>query len=280
MALLAVALLGTPLLDATATAQTKPTEPVPSERDEKVERAARMAELEAPPVSTLPRDTVPRRAHALPDAALDDLRADPAYAYDRVVVQQPSLWDQFMAWLSERLFRPASEAIPPDVQRWIIYLLAGAALAFALLKLLGADFGGVFRRRETAVATVQALDDLTAIDEVDLVALLADAERTGAGPLAVRLHYLLYLQALAARDLIDWAPATTNRAYALALEGSPRADLVPAFRDLTRLFEAAWYGDFEVDAELYAEVRRRFGAAMQALDGPTTPATASAEVAR
>ncbi|MEL7361621.1 MAG: DUF4129 domain-containing protein, partial [Bacteroidota bacterium] len=88
-------------------------------------------------------------------------------------------------------------------------------------------------------------------------------ERTEAWPLAVRLRYLRLLQALAERDLIVWAPATTNRAYALALEGGPRADLVPAFRDLTRLFEAAWYGDFDVDAALYAEVRRRFDVSME-----------------
>ncbi|MEO0743155.1 MAG: DUF4129 domain-containing protein [Bacteroidota bacterium] len=246
-----------------ALAQTKPTETATSERSEKIERAAALADKRSVSVAALPRDSSALAPRAVATPVLDGFRADPDFAYDRVVTQQPSLWDRLMQWLNDRFFRPAGESVSPDVQRWVIYGIAIAALVFAFLKLLGADFGGVFQRRERAAATVEALDDLTALDEVDLGALLTDAERTEAWPLAVRLRYLRLLQALAERDLIVWAPATTNRAYALALEGGSRADLVPAFRDLTRLFEAAWYGDFNVDAALYAEVRRRFAVSME-----------------
>ncbi|MEL6769885.1 MAG: DUF4129 domain-containing protein [Bacteroidota bacterium] len=248
---------------APALAQTKPTETATSERSEKIERAAALGDKRSVSVADLPRDSSALAPRAVATPVLEGFRADPDFAYDRVVTQQPSLWDRLMQWLNDRFFRPAGESVSPDVQRWIIYGIAIAALVFAFLKLLGADFGGVFQRRERAVATVEALDDLTALDEVNLGALLTDAERTEAWPLAVRLRYLRLLQALAERDLIVWTPATTNRAYALALEGGPRADLVPAFRDLTRLFEAAWYGDFDVDAALYAEVRRRFAVSME-----------------
>ncbi|MEM8598828.1 MAG: DUF4129 domain-containing protein [Bacteroidota bacterium] len=251
------------LASAPGWAQTKPTEVVPSERAEKIERGLLLLERERQAVAGLPRDSSALAPRSVPGAALKGFRADPDFSYDRVVTQQPSLWERFVQWVNDHLLRPAGDSVPPDVQRWLIYGLAMAALVFALLKLLGADFGGVFQRRERAAATVEALDDLTALTDVDLGVLLVDAERMEAWPLAVRLRYLRLLQALAERDLIVWAPATTNRAYALALEGGPRADLVPAFRDLTRLFEAAWYGDFDVDDALYAEVRRRFETSMQ-----------------
>lgn len=248
-----------------ASAQEKPADAVPSTRPEKVQRAAAVADAAPTPVADLPRDTTARAPRALPAATLEAFRADADFAYDRVVVQRPSLWERFLQWLDETLFQPAGEAVPAGVQRFLLYAAAVGLLAWALLRLLGAEFSSVFRRREATAATVEALDALDAIEDVDLAALLAEAERAEQWRLAVRLRHLRLLQALAARDLVAWAPDKTNRAYRLELEAGPRADLVPAFRDLTRLFEAAWYGDVDVDGALYAEVRRRFEAAQAAV---------------
>ncbi|MEM8557367.1 MAG: DUF4129 domain-containing protein [Bacteroidota bacterium] len=246
-----------------ALGQTKPDAVAPSTRDAKIERAAEVASQGTTSVlpaivSDLPRDSSALTPLVVPTDALDAFRADPDFAYDRVVVQQPSVWERIQRWFIETFLRPADDAIPEDVQRWIVYGLAIALLVFAVLKLLGADFGGVFQRRETTVATVEALDEIEAIEDVDLDRLLGEAERAETWPLAVRLRHLRLLQRLAAQDLIAWAPAKTDRAYLLDLEGGPRADLVPAVRDLTRLFQAAWYGDFDVDEALYADVRARF----------------------
>jgi len=70
--------------------------------------------------------------------------------------------------------------------------------------------------------------------------------------LAIRLQYLKILKLLTIRELIHWKPNLTNQSYVQELEKYPyHADFVR----ITRYFEFAWYGDFQIDESGFKEMK-------------------------
>nr|WP_235998370.1 DUF4129 domain-containing protein [Hymenobacter sp. BT559] len=136
----------------------------------------------------------------------------------------------------------------------------GATLLFAVLKLLQVDLTKVFGRAPRALPLAYETGQEN-IHELNFADALAQAEAAGNLRLAVRLGYLQLLKQLTDRDFIAWQPDKTNQAYLRELAASqPTAR--PAFAELTRQFEYAWYGELPVSAALYQQVResqRQFG---------------------
>ena len=198
-------------------------------------------------------DAEPARARALPPTELRAVQADPAYRYDQPVAERRSWTDRLKEAVARFLAR-AFEAVGPTGVQWIAYTLAAVAVGWALSRLLGADTGGLFGRRDRRRQTAGPLLDVEDIAEVDLAALLAAARAEGDWRAAVRLRYLVLLQALAAAGAIAWARDKTNRTYAAELRAwdaahsGDGAALAPPFAEATRLFERVWYGGLDGSA--------------------------------
>ncbi|RZK61438.1 MAG: DUF4129 domain-containing protein, partial [Hymenobacter sp.] len=149
----------------------------------------------------------------------------------------------------------------------IFYGLLGGTLVFAVLKFLQVDLTRVFGRAPRALPLDYEAGQEN-IHELNFTEALTQAEATGNLRLAVRLGYLQLLKQLTDRDFIAWQPDKTNQAYLHELAAS-RPAARPAFAELTRQFEYAWYGELPVPAALYQQVRaaqRQFG---QQLSGAT-----------
>ncbi|WP_198989997.1 DUF4129 domain-containing protein [Siccationidurans sp. BT559] len=167
---------------------------------------------------------------------------------------------RLMAWLWRWLapvFNTKGGRVAWDI---IFYGLMGATLLFAVLKLLQVDLTKVFGRAPRALPLAYETGQEN-IHELNFADALAQAEAAGNLRLAVRLGYLQLLKQLTDRDFIAWQPDKTNQAYLRELAASqPTAR--PAFAELTRQFEYAWYGELPVSAALYQQVResqRQFG---------------------
>ncbi|MFD1871594.1 DUF4129 domain-containing protein [Hymenobacter bucti] len=224
-------------------------------------RAAAPADtLLAPP---LPADAAAQPPLRRPAAErLRTLRNQHDFQYTDVTdaPASPSLWDRLLRWLWSWLGRLLDTRGGHLAWNTLWYGLMGATLVFTVLKLLQVDLTKVFGRapRSLPLAYEAGQENIHALNFTDA---LAQAEATGNLRLAVRLGYLQLLKQLTDRDFIAWQPDKTNQTYVHELAAS-RPTARPAFAELTRQFEYAWYGELPVPAALYQQVReaqRQFG---------------------
>lgn len=201
----------------------------------------------------LRHDTAPRTARPLEADRLADFRDDPAFRYDRDPAEAAGWWGRFLEWLGELLFGEAGEALGSRYVDWVFYGLALFGILYAVLRLLRMDRGGLFSRRQTPRLVFDLAEDDPRT--LDLDALIDEAVARQDFRAAVRLLYLKALRALAEAGRIDWQRDKTNHEYLAELRD---AALRRDFAGLTTLFEYVWYGDFPVDAGLFARVRPAF----------------------
>jgi hypothetical protein len=156
-------------------------------------------------------------------------------------------WNWFLKWLRGLL----GERTPVDtvtvtkaskVVQYIVYGLIGAAILFALWKLLPLLRSSRLRskkskRQERVVLGEKLSPEQTAAD------LLAEAEllaRSGDLRAAIRKGYIAVLLELADRKLLRLERNNTNRDYLKAL--SARQEIFESMKFLTGSFERHWYG--------------------------------------
>lgn len=205
----------------------------------------------APP---LPADAAAQPPVRRPPAArLRELRGQRELQYVEGTPEGASLWQRLLAWLWGLLspaFGTKGGRVTGNV---IFYGLMAATLVFAVLKLLQVDITRLFGRAPRALPLAYEAGHEN-IHELNFTDALGQAEAAGNLRLAVRLGYLQLLKQLTDRDFIAWQPDKTNQTYLHELATS-RPAARPAFAELTRQFEYAWYGELPVSAALYQQVR-------------------------
>jgi hypothetical protein len=99
--------------------------------------------------------------------------------------------------------------------------------------------------------------DATKVPEDQWLALAQDLIARGDLRLAVRAFYLASLSYLARRSLVNVQAAKTNRQYETELRRRTRdkTDVARLFSENARVFERAWYGDHEVNAQIVEHLR-------------------------
>ena len=205
-------------------------------------------------LASLPLAVAPLRPRPAPPV-VGEYRADPDFQYDTPQAQGPSLWERFWRWVGDKVFGPIAENTTWGFWQVVLAALAVGALGWVVARLLSADGGGVFGT--SAPSATGLLLDVEDIAAVDLGARLADALGRGDLRQAVRLRYLLVLQALDADGAVAWRRDKTNRQY-VAEVNAHRADLAGPFRQVTRAFDAVWYGERAVPAGLYDRLAALF----------------------
>lgn len=200
----------------------------------------------------VPSDTLTARAF---DAArIGAYKADPAYVYEREAVREPSWWERMKDLLSRWFEGLFGNEVGSYVMDNLLYIIAGAALVFAIYMLSKGGLRGFLHgtpRSQGEVAPAEEED----IREMDLPALIAEAEARGDHRRAIRLHYLLVLRKLVDQGILDWSPDRTDRDY-LAQIADPR--MRERFATVARVFQWTWYGGARIGAERYAELRGPF----------------------
>jgi hypothetical protein len=187
--------------------------------------------------------------------ALDKYLSDSDFQYDNTGVVNPTLWEQFKAWLWSLLERFLSDN--PDtvstVWDWIYYILIAGVIIFVIFRLFGMTFTGAFRKSVQNGLAVELLGE--DIHDMNFDQLIEEAAAQQNYRKAVRLLYLRTLKELTDREYIRWSPDKTNREYVHELSNS---DMRKMFEHLTLLFEYIWYGDFPVDRTLFEQARSLF----------------------
>ena len=133
------------------------------------------------------------------------------------------------------------------------YVFIAGVVVYVTLKLMGVDFSGLYRKKNSNEIPYETLgENIHAIEFADSI---AEAIAQKNYRLAVRLYYLKALKELTDREMIDWRINKTNRSYVYELN-SPT--LRPDFERITLQFEYAWYGDFPVDETQFLNIKNQF----------------------
>ena len=200
-------------------------------------------------------DTVAVRQARFDTTAINLLRANPDFDYDRTLNVQILWWDRLMKWIGhllERLFGSKTGGWLFSHLHWAILIFAMAFLVFFLRKRL---FHGVFTQEAGKARQVREIDE--DITQLDLDDLLANAERKGDWRSALRYQYLKVLRRLMDDGSIDFQPKSTDRDYLRQLKDPTQRAV---FGELSFLFKWAWYGDAPVDEARYRRLVPEFAA--------------------
>lgn len=137
----------------------------------------------------------------------------------------------------------------------LLILAAGlAALVFFILKSMGINMLGIFRKKP-ATAPIPYSEFFEDINTIDFDAEIESAVSKHNYRFAVRLLYLKSLKQLSQAELIAWQIDKTNSTYINELVNEEQRT---AFKLLTRQFEYVWYGDFLIDQPVYKTIDLSF----------------------
>jgi len=184
--------------------------------------------------------------------ALDEYRQQEEFQYDDAYVG-PSLWDRFWRWFWGLFNFKNASVIGMGVQ-YLLIILGVAAIVFLIMKLAGVDPFKVIRGK-SAAAPLPYSELTENIHDINMDDELEKAVNVRNYRLAVRLLYLKSLKQLNDAGLIHWEPNKTNSQYSNELQD---IDQRLAFNLLTRQFEYIWYGEFNIDADVFGRVSSLF----------------------
>lgn len=185
--------------------------------------------------------------------------------------------DKKFGYQNEREFTPTPQPAPVNKQTpllfsalisFINFLSSGAGkllLLSLLVVLIGyigyrivSGDGRIFSRRNTKVKEIP--DDDAVISEEDLFLSnweerLTTAIASGDTRMAIRYSYMLLLQILQARNMIQFRNDKTNTDYYRELSDTA---VRQQFRQLSRSYEYAWYGNFVPSADAFNDYLKIF----------------------
>lgn len=146
----------------------------------------------------------------------------------------------------------------------LVIIIAAIAFFFLIRSLLGLKKP---RNRKLKTAdllglSIEQIEDR--FQELELEDYIRQAVARGDYPLAVRLYFLAALKELSARKLIYWKKDKTNFDYLREMRGSR---LLPAFQEITYIFEWVWYGQRSINKEDFERIEpkmKRFADAIAA----------------
>ncbi|MEP7236567.1 MAG: DUF4129 domain-containing protein [Ferruginibacter sp.] len=140
------------------------------------------------------------------------------------------------------------------VLRVILWTLAIGFVLFIIYRLFLAE--GVFQRRtKTAADDEAAVEEEVITKESDFDRLIRLAFQNGNYRQAIRYQYLRTLHLLADKNFVQLSPDKTNFQYVHEIANrSHQQD----FEALTLNYEYVWYGEFNIEKDIYQKIETNF----------------------
>ncbi len=161
------------------------------------------------------------------------------------------IWSSFIRWLlgSDEVTGTGSVLI-----RLFPYLIIASLIGLLIWVFTRMDTGQLsLEKRQTAQAFLS--DDEELIKRDDIQTLIDKAIAEGNYRLAIRFYYLLALQKMSTKELIDWQVQKTNHEYIYEVED---LNVRKQFRHVTDIYDYIWYGNFEVDSAIFEKAQSSF----------------------
>jgi hypothetical protein len=155
--------------------------------------------------------------------------------------------ESFLAWLLRKIFGAATDETFNTFWAVVRILLIVAAVVLILYLLFKTEIRRIFTGK-SAETPVNFADVPENINELDIETMIREAVSNNNYRLATRWWYLKILKLLSNKEFISWKPHKTNFEYYHELK---QLALRNSFRDISRVYEHVWYGDFSIDKAIY-----------------------------
>ncbi|MBC2845785.1 DUF4129 domain-containing protein [Winogradskyella flava] len=192
---------------------------------------------------------------------LESYKADDDFNYIEVQ-QEESFLDRAYRWL-RNILRKFWEAIFGVgtatgflyfVFRILPYILLGV-LIFLLIRFFLKVNSNRLIMKTKAQGNITITEEEQIIKNEDIPALIKEAINQKNYRLAIRYYYLLSLKYLTENDTISWQPQKTNEDY---IKEIGKTSLKDGFKNITRIYDYVWYGEFGVDALKFEALKQPF----------------------
>lgn len=192
---------------------------------------------------------------------LEDYKNDDAFNYE-IKVNEDSLYVKFKRWVKNQLnqlyYWLFGVRMATGILAIIFYTVPFVLLA-VLLFLLIRFFLKVNSRHliygEQNKPIITFTDEEQIIKNEDINALIAEAVKQNNFRLALRYYYLLSLKKLSENNIIDWQQQKTNEDYKKEIKLNT---IQLQFDKITKIYDYVWYGEFEVDAPKFENLKADF----------------------
>ena len=195
--------------------------------------------------SSQPLDVHVRR---LPDSAINALRNDAAFWYvneDWNISQQKR----------NNTVGPSKNIFHEAWFRTLMWLIIVCSFITIIIWYLSVSNAGIFRR--APVELIKGDEGVISDDIFDISYQkeINKAVTSGNYRLGVRLMFLQLLKNLSEKNIIEYTQDKTNLDYLLQLHQS---SYYKDFFRLTRNYEYAWYGQFDINKEAFSSIKNDF----------------------
>lgn len=210
----------------------------------------------------LQKDTSPLSPITLNQEKIQEYQNDDDFNYVEVF-EESETWTNFKQWVYDILstifewFFEGEEAVGALATfiKSLPYIVGGLLLILAIWTFSKMDSGQLLFNKPQTVPQVFMSDDEELINHQDIQSLIDEAIASGNYRLAIRFYYLLALQKMSGKELIDWQAQKTNHEYIYEVKDQ---QVRKQFRHITDLYDYIWYGNFEVDAQSFKKAQSSF----------------------
>ncbi|TMI77529.1 MAG: DUF4129 domain-containing protein [Bacteroidetes bacterium] len=179
----------------------------------------------------------------VPSYVMDSLRNDDAFWYANTRFKKKMAKEN------------ANSSTPPWVKTLTWILIVGVFFA-ALIWYLATSNILIFAKRQKHIGNEKGVGETTEdIFSINYPREIEKAIQSEDYRLAIRLMFLRLLRNLSNRHLIQYRPGRTNLEYLSQLSSTVHYN---DFFGLTRNYEYAWYGKFDVSSEAFKTIRNNF----------------------
>ncbi|WP_298263153.1 DUF4129 domain-containing protein [uncultured Lutibacter sp.] len=195
--------------------------------------------------------------------ALEAYKADKEFIYiEETNEVEPTWLDRLLNWLGRQFVKllewifgvENASGIFAKILTSIPYIIA-AILLFLIVKFFLKVNSKSIINTGTNSAIVNLTNEEELIKNQDLLKLIQQAIAQNNFRLAVRYSYLNMLKQLEQQKLIVWEQQKTNEDY---IKEISKQSLKKSFKELTRLYDFVWYGNFEINELEFAKATANF----------------------
>jgi hypothetical protein len=178
---------------------------------------------------------------------------DEDFQYEKETVKTPSAWDRFWQWFWNKYNEMIGTEAGKTTVQIIYWLLGVAAVTFFVLKVIKMNRMNLFKSSSQSNTPYTIQDEN--IYTISFDEAIQQALQSGNYRLAIRLLYLQNLKMLADKNLIIWQPNKTDTDYLREID---KPGLKQSFKNITDIFEYAWYGNLSVAKDDFAGIQKEF----------------------
>jgi hypothetical protein len=165
-----------------------------------------------------------------------------------------TLWERLMDWIERQLAKLTEYDSYYTMWDIIMYVLIAIAVAAIIFGFYKSEFKGLFISNKNNVLhnVSESFED---IHSLDYAKMIEEAIANKNFRYAIRLNYLRSLKILSDKKIINWKVDKTNSEFASEIKHST---LKEKFKSITINFEYIWYGELEIDGEMYNQLQSSF----------------------